>query len=197
MKKKLFFALVVSGMFLAGAANAQTELKHGLLVGVGHGNVHNLKFQYDVGDKYLGTRQYNVNASLGYRLRFMPQKPFFYDLDLNLGMRSARNDYPTDASGTSYISDDDARFLLSLNASFNYKIVNGLSLGVGVEPTYYLHTLGDRKFDVPLTGKVSYDFRRFGLSFVYKHGMTDVMRRANCFKSGKMSDWQVQLFVPF
>ncbi|GEM_PF-295691 len=168
-----------------------------------------------------------ASFSVGYRFRLLPvNSRFFYDLDLNIGGRLWNYDYSAPLNenshegyywGITHNSSTKGLFA-SLGATVGYKLYKGLSIGAGIEPTYNFYQshgiTGDsndgtgnswyyiggndkkRPFDVPLVGRVAYNFKFMEVGLSYKHGLFNTVKNDQ-IKSGKFSDWQLSLFIPF
>lgn len=226
MKHFLFLSLIVCG---ALTAQAQVKLETGLLLNGGTGSMKTT-LNLPPTDRSLMYSDFKNKAafSIGYRFRLLPQKSrFFYDIDLNIGGRLWGYDYyapliEAPNNGGYYYSNTHSpstkAVYASLGATAGYRIYKGLSVGAGIEPTYYFyqsHSMsgesndgtGDsfyyvggndkkRAFDIPLVGRISYNLRFMEVSLAYKHGLMNVVKNSQ-IKSGKFSDWQLSLFFPF
>lgn len=89
---------------------------------------------------------------------------------------------------------------LRWGGTVNYPVYKGLSVGLGVEPTYYFvsYEKNDMKrpLDVPFVGKIAYNFKFMELGISYKHGLMNVVETKD-FASGRFRDWQVSVWIPF
>lgn len=79
----------------------------------------------------------------GYRFRLVPRKGrFFYDVDALFGYSKSdyKINYLSTDNNTAYgeASGDRQNLSLSLAGTCNYRIVKGLHIGVGLQPTYYI-----------------------------------------------------------
>lgn len=226
MKHYLFFSLVICSFL---TAQAQVKLETGLLLNGGTGNMKTT-LNPAPADRQLMFSDFKNKAafSIGYRFRLLPQKSrFLYDIDLNVGGRLWGYDYyapllEAPGEGGYYYSSTHSpstkAVYASLGATVGYRIYKGLSVGAGIEPTYYFyqsHAIrgesndgtgesfyyvggNDKKraFDVPLVGRVSYNFGFMEVGLTYKRGLANVVKNPQ-IKSGKFSDWQLSLFFPF
>jgi hypothetical protein len=196
MVKKIL--LVTITVFCVVASNAQTIAKHGLIIGGGIGDIKSeLKSLPDI--KYSDV-SYKSGFAIGYRLRLDPGiRPFFIDVDANIGAKLWNSSYAKSLMEPAHYAAASLYYYASAGGTFNYSIYRGLSVGVGVEPTYYFYQEGEtskNKFDAPLIGKVAYDFGKFEIGVSYKHGLTDVIK-TDRIKSGKFRDIELSLFIPF
>lgn len=88
-------------------------------------------------------------------------------------------------------------YSLSIRGTFNYILYKGLSIGAGVEPTWYFDS-GINNFDTPLVGKAAYNLGKFEVGLSYKHGLMNALKGTNeNIKSGKFRDVQLSVFIPF
>jgi hypothetical protein len=193
MKKILFVLLCTLFGF---SAKAQVKLESGLLIGGGQGTASNINV---LNEKVQYATDYKFHLSLGYRFRIKPvNKKSFYDMDLAFGLKNFVIGY-TEIFGpgsSSFFQDDDVRFYTSLALSYNYTVWKNLSIGAGIEPSYYLTAQNPNKFDVPLIGKLGYNFKFVEINLAYKYGFTDVLKSER-LSSGKFRDWQITLYIPF
>jgi len=220
MKKKLFVLL-----FLFSALYGYSQIKSGIVIGGGMGSISNVAFP---DGPYIGldgiavanmqwSYKYKFDVSIGYRFRVEPQnKPFFYDIDVNVGLKRLNTAYtggffelpkPEDASnevekeyGYSDGNFQHIYYSFSVNPTWNYRIIRGLYAGAGIEPTLYAKedTQSDEKwkFDLPLTAKIGYDLKFIDLSISYKHGLFDTMEH-RYLNPAKFRNWQLSVFIPF
>ncbi|MDR2148220.1 MAG: hypothetical protein LBE91_17380 [Tannerella sp.] len=204
-----FFFLIISFSVIIQCAFTQT-LRHGLLLGGGKGylsreiytaNKFNTNFEF-----VSGIGKYKLNAMIGYKIRHtLSIDGLFFDTDFHVSVRSAniKIQYNSPQNGPSIsggIHDNDFIFCNAvLGLTANYKIINNLYTGIGLEPTYCFYELGERSdelLDMPIVVKLGYDFKIFDVAFVYKKGLFNVMK-STFVDSGKMNDIQLQLFIPF
>jgi hypothetical protein len=193
MKIKIVLFLLCCSIY---SISAQT--KSGMILSGGNGNFRDIK-QNDYRNE--GDFQNKYTLGVGYRFRIQPKNPsFFYDLDLNLGLKhyNYAGVFYHEMYDNMVHSSGKLNFLhVSLNGSYNYKMLKGLYAGIGIEPTvYYIDVTSKYLFDIPLTAKLGYDLKYFGLEVGYKLGFTDVIY-PSYFASGKRNDWQISLYIPF
>ena len=85
------------------------------------------------------------------------------------------------------------RFFTSIDGTVNYSIIKNLSVGLGVEPTYYFRY---NKFDIPIVAKIAYNFKAIELGITGKYGLMNVLDAAY-LKSLKLREIQMYVFIPF
>ena len=76
----------------------------------------------------------------------------------------------------------------------NYNIVKGLSVGVGVKPTYYFRYA--KKFDLPLTVRAAYDFDFMEVAASYSYGLIRNFDHFEPFKKIRTSELMLSVYVP-
>ena len=223
MKKKKLFAVAV---LLLSALYGYGQIKSGIIVGGGKGSLSNVVFPDEyttLSGIYIEDLQwsykYLFDAAIGYKFRLEPQnKPFFYDLDLNIGLKrfntgligTFETEIPMEDSneeeieyyrGNSYGHFQQIYYSFSVNPTWNYRLLKGLYAGVGIEPTLYFIDSADLsgeewKFDLPLTAKIGYDLKFIDFSIHYKHGLFDTMDPMY-LGPAKFRNWQLSVFIPF
>lgn len=196
MVKKIL--LVTFTVFCILPLNAQTITKKGIVAGVSIGNISSdLNPLKDVKDSDIS---YKTGYAIGYRLRIEPNiNPFFIDVDANIGMKTWKSSYSASLNEPPLFEASSRYFFVSASGTFNYPLYRGLNIGLGTEPTYYFYQDGEKssnKFDIPLLGKVAYDFGKFEAGLSYKHGLTDIIK-TDRIKSGKFREIQLSVFFPF
>jgi len=209
-------------LFLLSAFYGYSQVKSGIIFSGGKGSLSNVVFpdRYVINDDILCENmqwnyEYKFDVRIGYKIRLEPQsKPFFYDIDLNVGLKR----FNTNFTGTYnvYIPKDNSNeeenvvgfssgnfghtyYSLSVNPSWNYRLIRGLYAGAGIEPTWYKGDIpGSKKwkFDLPLTAKVGYDLKFIDFSISYKYGLFDAIQ-SEYLKSAKSRNWQISVFIPF
>ena len=215
--------------FLLSTLCGYSQIKSGIVFGGGKGSISNVVFPdeqplfIDLNGNVIENvhlqwfYKYKFDVTIGYKFRIEPQhRPFFYDIDLNLGLKRFNTGYTSPL--VSYIpegvaEDDEMEYLFgasghfqhtyysfSVNPSWNYRLIKGLYAGAGIEPTLY-HKAGTPssekwKFDLPLTAKVGYDLKFIDFSIIYKHGLFDTMEH-EYLGSAKFRSWQLSVFIPF
>ena len=198
MKRILLFLFLTCSACLV---TAQKQVKSGLLINGGSGTINpEFKLPLEDGIKFTEA-DYKMNLSLGYRFRFLNSfsvPSVFIDWDSYIGMKSWNSKYrrsflepPAKEISTQY-------YFISTGASLNYRLYKGLSLGVGLEPSFVFFQEGEdntRKFDAPLLGKLAYDFGFMEIGVNYKHGLTNMIK-SDLINSGKFRDWQISIFIP-
>lgn len=172
--------------------------KHGIVLGGGLGSI-NKEYKPFINNVTKGETKYKSSIYIGYKFRMNSSESFFLDVDLNLGVKMWKSSFKNNKPEPPIYEASSEYYYISTNGSINYLIYKGLSVGVGIEPTYYFYTDGEKsknKFDTPIIGKVAYDFGKFELGIGYKHGLFSPIK-TDYFKSGKFRDVQVSLFIPF
>lgn len=92
----------------------------------------------------------------------------------------------------------------SVQGILNYKIVKGLKLGLGIEPTVYWGDMYNNhsknsdgsKFDCPLLIRAGYDLKKIGFAITYKNGFTNLYKNPYVYKA-KDRDLLFSIFIPF
>jgi hypothetical protein len=209
MKKVLLVCMLfISTMF----ASAQLS-QHGLLLNGGFGSVD---VKIDKGSISWDDMEYKGGTSIGYRLRF--KKPtfqsFHYDVDVKGGAYFTRNmnwsyfifeGYPNangepvniigfGGSGGHWLSS-----YISLGGTANYTLINNLSVGLGLEPTYIFKPSGNEslnKFDIPVTAKIAYNLKFVEVGLYGKYGLMNIMDKTHP-QSGKIRELHLSIFIPF
>lgn len=196
MKKHLLF------LFLLVAMSSNAQLRTGLLVGAGLGfdrNVApNMNNPYVLEKIAKGTKlfeDYKFNLQLGYRFRFEDKKhtKWFYDIGPIINTKIFKS---KDVMEGGRVEANDLNLSLALSSSVNYKIVKGLYVGIGLEPTWYVVSDG-KKFDIPILWKVGYNINnKIDLSVNYRFGFTNTIDIEK-FRKGQVSDCNISVFIPF
>ena len=121
-------------------------------------------------------------------------------MDLILDAKVFKNtkSYYVDNELACRIIGHDANLALSLSPSVNYRLVKGLYVGMGIEPTWYMVPTNDgKKFDIPLVWKVGYNINnKIDLAINYRLGFTNVIDD-RIYKKGHISDLNLSIFIPF
>lgn len=95
-------------------------------------------------------------------------------------------------------------FGASAQGVLNYKIIKGLKLGLGIEPTLYWGNMYNNhsknsdgsKFDCPLLIRAGYDLKKIGFAITYKNGFTNLYKNPYVYKA-KDRDLLFSIFIPF
>lgn len=197
--KKLFCLLF---LFTSLSAYSQTLKSSGIIVGAGRGvtsyslpqSVADVPVSIDKANSYFKSK---LALELGYRFRLQPTKSrFFYNIDLLAGYN--RHEYGANfmlGKNPTYAGPSGTRdvFSASVAGAVNYTIVKGLSVGIGVQPTYSFS--GAKAFDIPLFATVAYDLKYVELAFSYKQGLL-TNDKVNPFENLRLSQWQFSVYVP-
>jgi hypothetical protein len=216
MKKVLFIAVVTALLCNFNASAQEVDVKSGLLIGAGAGNVFNMEHAKAWTWRPNELKYNNPDVNLGYRFRLQPvQKPFFYDLDLVLGLkRYTYWEYAKPEESTPHFERNYYNAQLAFNLSMNYRFYDKWYAGVGIAPTlnrvsaagstsgYGINTAAALpsaaiKFDMPITAKVGYSFKHFDVAFQYNYGLFNVANDPLYLSKAKTRNWQIQLFIPF
>lgn len=210
MKKLLCLLMTL----LSISAFAQ-QMEHGALVGAGVGfpMQDNEKIAFSSSEFIQHSYQNKVKAGgmLGYRLRFLPERKSFFDVDFTLGLQGMNSDLDTwkytSTDGYHYNAKREkgsslSQFFMpiSVAASWNYRLSSKFSAGVGVAPTLYVSP--DAAFDMNVMAKVGYRVsNRCELGISYQYGCLNVMKHFNekntKGRQGHFSDLMFSVYVPF
>lgn len=190
----LIFALCL----LSVSAHSQTE--SGIVASGGIGNIKsklNPSTQATAGSYDV---DYKYNLSLGYRFRLHASEAssFFYDVEAGLGMKYYDYSFGKVPGKPATVDGSAKRFSVYAAGTANYTLYKGLSIGAGVEPTYYFSQNGgnSRKFDIPVIARVAYRFKAFEIGLNYKHGFMNTLKTEH-LKSGKFREYNLSIWVPF
>jgi hypothetical protein len=193
--------LILLAAFCAAPLLSQAQTESGLIVGGGIGSL-----KVDINPSFLGTGivneiDYKANFSVGYRFRLRPlaASPLFLDLDAALGMKLWHSDYGKSHLEPSSYEGTSEYFSVAAGGMVGYPLYKGLRVAAGIEPTYYFRQDGENSknsFDIPLAGKIAYNFNRFEIGVSYKHGLMNVVKTGH-IDSGKFRDWQLSVWIPF
>jgi hypothetical protein len=204
MKNVLLLLLIVGGAFVT---NAQTIVESGLLLNGGTGSLSPAGATLPGVPARWTTLDYKYNLSAGYRFRLQPSPSsrWFLDLDANAGLKQWdwKDELFATSSGNPYdypVKETSFRYLfISAGGTVNHPVVGGLSIGAGLEAVYYRNLKGEgarSRFDLPLAGKIVYDFGPVEVGLQYKYGLLNAVR-TDYIGSSKVRDWQVSVFIPF
>ncbi|MDR1403897.1 MAG: hypothetical protein LBJ60_09415 [Tannerellaceae bacterium] len=198
MKKN--FVLMLTA-FCALSLSSHSQIKSGLVVGAGLGNIRaniNTATLKNTNFREINGRS---NVSVGYRFRFLSltDSPLFFDLDANAGLKFWHSAYRRSYREPAIYEASSKYYFVSLNGMAAYPLYKGLHIGAGVEPTYYFRQEGESSknaFDIPLVGRIAYDFKLFEVGLSYKHGLMNVIK-TDRISSGKFRDWRLSVWIPF
>ena len=205
MKTIRHFIILAFTVF-ALPTTAQT-LRTGLLAGGSLGLINNLEPRSNVfhenGQAVQYAYDYQYGLSLGYRFRIENERNdrLFYDLDawLNGKVFEWETLYLEEYNGYRVKAiSHDASLALAISPSVNYKLIQDLYVGFGVEPTWYMvPTTDGKKFDIPCVWKLGYDINhKIDIALTYRLGFTNVIDD-KFFKKGNTSDISLSIFIPF
>jgi hypothetical protein len=214
--KKLMF--LVFGAFVALGSYAQTQLniqsppfyvKSGFTLHAGTGWVTDLGSD-QIGGPVFDNPTYDYIAALGYKVRLMlVNKWYFIDLDVQGGISRISVPYFRFANGLhgDLIPNGNKRHQylhFAFIPTWNYKIFSHAYLGAGLAPTLYYILSDDKakydnilKLDAPFTLCAGYDFGFLDLSLNGKLGLINNAVDDYNYTKGRLSNWQLQVFVPF
>lgn len=89
-----------------------------------------------------------------------------------------------------------------MNATVNYRIWKGLSIGLGIEPTVFFNSgklryndASKTVFDFPVLVKVGYELKNIGFAVSYKQGFKALYDNY-MLNSEKNKELQISVFVP-
>jgi len=210
--KKIVILLIT--LVSVAELSAQVEFRSGITLGAGQSKLSNITLVPGLDYAELFSTKHNY--SLGYKFRLAPRdKHLFIDIDILTGFRQVIYSYIEDywlknedvADGMRPVSGFPTKtnyYQLSLNPTLNYKFYDGWYVGVGAEPSlYFAHEVSSSKtddefykIDVPVTGRIGYDFKYIDVAVSYKHGLFNILDPER-FNTGKLNYWQLQVFIPF
>ena len=155
---------------------------------------------YQKGMRFSDSYKYNVE--LGYRFRFaqFACERLFIDVDPLMRLQTFKSQSFTPGAGSDYnsgpyvVESNKVNFQLAVSPSVNFRLIKGFYVGAGVEPTWNIVTDG-KHFDIPVFGRLGYDFGRIGLAATYGQGSLNVIDDKN-FDKGRTSSRDFSLFVP-
>lgn len=191
--------LLITFCLLSLGAQSQTE--SGIVVSGGIGSIQT-KLNSSVQEKATPYDiEYKYNVSLGYRFRLHSAKTpsLFYDLDAGLGMKSWHSTYGKTSGVPPTYEATSNMFSVFGSGTVNYSIYKGLSIGAGLQPTYYFYQNGENnknKFDIPVVAKIAYRFKVLEIGISYKHGLMNTLK-TDYLKSGKLREYNLSLWIPF
>ncbi|MDR0962726.1 MAG: hypothetical protein LBM62_09265 [Mediterranea sp.] len=86
---------------------------------------------------------------------------------------------------------------VSVSGTINYTLWKKLSIGAGMEPSIdiYHGDSNSRMFNLPIVGRIGYDFGVLGVNLSYKHGLMNGIKN-DVSASGKFCDWTLSLYIP-
>lgn len=194
-------------LLLLLSANGMSQLKTGLLLNGGSGNVrgvvpkmNNLDVDNILNKGGCLSVKDKWSLGLGYRFRLASpqQEKIFYDLDLLLGIKAMDFQKYQKGEGISMSSSGtDLYFSTSVAASLNFVLIKGLYVGAGVEPSCFYLSPPKAVFDIPVFAKIGYNVNdKIEFAFTYKVGLLNTIKTKEV-KTGYISDWNLSVFIPF
>lgn len=198
MKLRSLLTLII---IFASAHCGHAQIQSGLLINGGLGTIKSTLTPMIEEQIRTSDVNYKYNFSLGYRFRIVPAiaPVLFIDLDANIGFKSWNSEYRRSYKEPAVYAASSTYYFTSVTGSVNYPIYKGLSIGAGVEPTYYFRQEGEdsnKKFDIPVLAKAGYKFNKFELGLTYKLGLMNTID-SKYISSGKFRDLQVSVWIPF
>jgi len=159
------------------------------LVLLGYGSQYGLKD---------GEWKHKPSFTVGYGFQFDVKKSFVIDAALLYHSRGVHVAY--NSTFTDFTDESKQLNVLSLNGVVNYKIWKGLSVGIGMEPTWYLNTkiadnIVSNALDFPLVVKTGYNFKIMEVSLSYKYGFESIYKGV-ITKEAVPRDLRLSVFVP-
>lgn len=143
---------------------------------------------------------YRYNLSLGYKFRLHADQasPFFFDLEAGLGMKYYDYMFGKMPDEPALVQGSAKRFSAFATGTANYTLYKGLSIGAGIQPTWYFRQNGgnSRKIDIPAIGRIAYRFKVLEVGLNYKHGLMNSLKTDH-LKSGKFREYNLFVWIPF
>ncbi|MCD7852219.1 MAG: hypothetical protein LUH63_22375 [Parabacteroides sp.] len=150
-----------------------------------------------------------TNGMIGYRFRFLPERMFFYDLDVTVGFQNmnSRKYSPFLAVDGDYVGHADgekdfSEFIMpvSVATSWNIRFSKNCYFGLGVAPTLYARP--QAVFDLPVLAKLGCRAgRHCELSLSYQYGCLNTLKHFNdgpaYGRTGRLSDFMFSVYIPF
>ena len=210
--KHLLIVALLCAVSTSLFAQDEKRLEHGVMVGAGAGFPLQDGWKmsdYGDPDNWTYRHDYKLNSMVGYRFRFLPERRFFYDLDLTMGFQKMETTkyFPymsANPDNSGYVSGDNTVFdefvmPISVAASWNWRFAKRFHVGVGVAPTLYVSPRA--VFDLPVMAKVGYRLgKRCELSLSYQYGCLNTLKRFNDGPSngrrGHLSDLMLSVYIP-
>lgn len=205
--KKILIAIGILCSVCTMYAQEEKMVEQGLLIGAGAGfPVQNGAETdgFNSGSYWNYRHDYKLNSLIGYRLRFLPERTFFYDLDLTLGFQKMETDKYWSALHVPAPDKDKTltEFVMpiSVAASWNWRFARRFFLGAGLAPTLYAQP--HAAFDLGLLAKVGYRVSRHcELALSYQYGCLNTLKHFNDGpangRRGHLTDLTLSVFVPF
>lgn len=190
MKKNLFIFILL--FLMLSKISAQ---EHGIILSGAYGKVNTGTSLPPATGAILGQWEFNYNV--GYRYTQYFENKLSADFTALYGQRNIEllNGY-SESAETGYKIKGNA---VSLGVAVNYELFKNFSVGLGVEPTWYVRLRMPkggaitRPFDLPVVGKISYAFKYFEMEFAYKQGTCNIIKS---YDYAKTRDLQLSVFVP-
>jgi hypothetical protein len=154
------------------------------------------------------------DLSAGYLLRLQSNEPqhVFFDFSANVGMRKWELSYlgAIDTSKPYSLviqTVNNYNYYAYVGVIVNFHIYKGLNIGAGIEPSFIFaqdrtgeaslkEKKTSNKLDLPIVGRIAYDFGIFELGLKYKYGTLYAVE-TTYIRAGHFQDWELSIFVPF
>lgn len=180
------------------------QMKSGLIIGVSdswlnNGDAHTSSYGGQYGEKG-GDWRHRLSFNIGYQFSFDLKRNFVLNTSLQYQLRGVHTAF--NRTMEDVVDETENWNSLCLHGSLDYYIYKGIYVGAGLEPTYYFNTrlpdnLGSKQvFDIPVLGRVGYDFKFLKIVLAYKHGFAKVYR-SSMYPKVTTRDLQLSVFVPF
>lgn len=193
--------LILFITFCLLSLGAQSQTESGIIIGGGIGHIKTKLAPSVLEKANPHDIDYKFNMELGYRFRIPTTKipSLFYDLDAGLGFKSWHSAYGQSSSEPAIYEASSRSFSVFASGTLNYSIYKGLSIGAGLQPTYYIRQDGENNknnFDIPAIAKIAYRFKVLEIGISYKHGLTNAIK-TDYLKSGKLREYSLSVWIPF
>lgn len=180
-----------------------SQMKSGLIIGVSDswlnsGDAHTSSYGGQYGEKG-GDWKHRLSFNIGYQLSFDLKRNFVLNTSLQYQLRGVHAAFSRTVEDV--VDETENWNSLCLHGSLDYYIYKGIYVGAGLEPTCYFNTwlpdnLGSKQvFDVPVLGKVGYDFKLLKIALSYKHGFAKVYW-SSMYPKVTTRDLQLSVFIP-
>lgn len=190
--------LSIALCLLSFVAYCQTE--SGIVVEGGIGNIQTKLISSAQETAGACDIDYRYNLSLGYRFRLHTgeKAPLFYDVEAGIAMKYYDSTFGEMSGKPAIVEASAKRFSFFATGTANYTLYKGLSIGAGVQPTWYFSQNGgnSKRFDIPVMGKVAYRFKAFEVGLTYKHGLMNSLK-TEYLKSGRLREYTLSVWMPF
>lgn len=203
--KKVSLSVLFTLMF-AIFTPLQSQIKSGIVIGGGMNwfaidRLVNPPMENGYPYLIIDNPKKRIGGQIGYQFQF--------DLPRNFQLETGAY-FQTKLMDVNYYESKernlDAGFTLwgvSIQGVMNYRIIKGLKIGLGFEPTIYggdmydpkSQNMNGSKFDCPLVAKLAYDFPSIGFSITYKNGFINLYENPFVYKA-KSRDILFNIYIP-